>query len=45
MELVTGTVEAYVAYPALLLGVTGVSTVLCSGGVKRVKTREVNMGE
>lgn len=45
MELVTDTVEAYVVYPVLLLGVTGVSAVLCSGGVKRVKTREVNTGE
>ena len=42
IELVTGTVEAYVYYPLLLLAVTGLTAVLCAGGVKKVDLKEVN---
>lgn len=42
IELVTGTVEAYVYYPLLLLAVTGLTAMLCAGGVKRVDLKEVN---
>lgn len=45
MELVTDTVEAYVFYPLLMLGVTGISAVGCSRGVKKVEMREINNGE
>lgn len=45
IELVFHPLEAYVLYPALLLVVTGVSAVLCAGGVKKVDLREVNSME
>ena len=42
IQLVTGTVEVYVFYPLLLFTVTGVTAMLCSGGVKKVDLKEVN---
>lgn len=42
IKLVTGTVEAYVYYPLLLFAVTGVTAMLCAGGVKKVDLKEVN---
>ena len=42
MELVTGTFESHVLYPLLLLIVTGISAMLCAGGVKKVDLKEVN---
>lgn len=42
IELVMGTFETYVFYPALLFVVTGISAMLCAGGVKRVDLKEVN---
>lgn len=45
MKFVMNTFEAFVSYPALLLGVTGISAAFCAGGVKKVETREVNTGE
>lgn len=45
MELVVNTLEVYVYYPALLLGITGIPAAVCAGGVKKVEMREVNTGE
>lgn len=45
VELVTNTFEACVVYPLLLFGVTGISALLCAGGVKKVAPGEVNTGE
>lgn len=42
IKLVMGTVEVYVVYPLLLLAVTGVTALLCAGGVKNVDLKEVN---
>lgn len=42
IELVTGTFKAYVLYPLLLLAATGLSAILCAGGVKHVDVKEVN---
>lgn len=42
IKLVTGTVEVYVIYPLLLLAVTGLTALLCAGGVKKVDLKEVN---
>lgn len=42
IALVTGTFEAYVLYPLLLLAATGLSAILCAGGVKHVDVKEVN---
>ena len=42
IKLVTGTIEAYVIYPLLLLAVTGMTALLCAGGVKKVDLKEVN---
>lgn len=42
IKLVLGTVEVYVIYPLLLLTVTGVTALLCAGGVKKVDLKEVN---
>lgn len=45
IELVMNPLEAYVLYPLLILVVTGVSAVICAGGVKKVDLREVNTME
>ncbi len=45
MELVTGTFEAYILYPLLLLAATGISAAFCAGGVRRVDVKEVNQME
>lgn len=42
IELVTGTLEAYVFYPLLLLIVTWIAAVLCAAGVRNVDVKEVN---
>lgn len=42
IQLVMGTVEVYVFYPLLLFTVTGITAMLCSGGVKKVDLKEVN---
>lgn len=42
IKLVTGNVWVYVIYPLLLLAVTGVTALLCAGGVKKVDLKEVN---
>ncbi|MBQ6885912.1 MAG: FtsX-like permease family protein [Lachnospiraceae bacterium] len=45
IELVMNPLEAYLIYPLLLLGVTGVSAFICAGAVKKVDLREVNSME
>jgi len=45
IELVTSTFEACVLYPLLLFVVTGVSALICAGGVKKVDLKEVNSME
>lgn len=45
IKLVTGTFEAYILYPLLLLAATGFSAALCAGGVKHVDVKEVNTME
>jgi len=42
VQLEVKPLEAYVLYPLLLLGVTGISALLCTGEVKKVEAREVN---
>lgn len=42
IKLVMGNVWVYVIYPLLLLAVTGVTALLCAGGVKKVDLKEVN---
>ncbi|MCM1184683.1 MAG: ABC transporter permease [Roseburia sp.] len=45
IDLVTGTMEACLLYPLLLLAVTGASAALCTGGIRRVDVQEVNRME
>ncbi len=42
IELVTNTWEAIAGYPVLLFLVTGVSSLFCAGGVRKVDLKEVN---
>jgi len=45
IELVTSTFEACVLYPLVLFLVTGMSALICAGGVKKVDLKEVNSME
>ena len=42
IRLVMSTFEAYVLYPFLLFAVTGLSSFICAGGIRKVDLKEIN---